>query len=362
VRAVRRILTLLTLALAATSCGGSAKHAVTQITPRPPAGPAIGAVLSSNGALTARLTGDGLIAAAAADGRGGWFIAGSFTEVDGEAERGLAHVLAGGTIDRQWHGALVSSGRSALTASAGSLYAAGSIGDTDRSRLLVLDAATGGLRRTLPVPFGTITALVVDGSRLFVATSTSTDPRRPSCLEAIDAQTGGSAGGVSANIRPAPELGCIAALRLNGSWLYVVGSFQEVDGLHRPGVARIDPASGRLDTTWRPPAAAAPGTTHDVAIAAGGAFLAGSRPAVTVLSVATGAPEHGWHFPNGVENALSLTIAGGRLFVAGDFNGGVALLALAGGAPVGSWHPAAGQFARLATASGSAVLLALGRR
>jgi trimeric autotransporter adhesin len=362
VRAVHRILTVLTLALAATGCGGSAKHAVTQTTPRPPAGPAIGVVLGSNGALTARLTGDGSIAAAAPDGRGGWFIAGSFTQVDGVLERGLAHVLAGGTVDRQWHGTLASSGRTALAAAGGLLYAAGSIGDTDRSRLLVLDAATGALRRTLPVPFGPISALTVESSLLFVATSTSTDPRRPSCLEAIDVQTGRSAGGVSADIRPAPELGCIVGLRLNGSWLYVMGAFQEVDGVRRPGIARIDPASGRLDTTWSPPATAAPGMTNDVAIGPGGAFLAGSRPGVTVLSLATGAPEHGWHAPAGVENALSLAIAGGRLFVAGDFNGGVAVLALPGGAPLASWRPAAGQLARLATASGSAVLLALGRR
>lgn len=382
---MRKAAIVLGAALLVGGCGGSATHttltttsptstssspatgssSTTSSTPAPTVSAERGAIAEVRGAggeLTNAITGDGSLSTAAADGRGGWFIAGSFTRLDGMPERGLAHVLAGGAIDPNWHGALASSGRTALVAFADTLYAAGSISDTDRSHLYALDAATGTSRRSLPVPPGPISALALSGGRLFVATSTTTSARQPSCLEAIDPRSGTRVAGFTADVRLAPELGCITALRADGQWLYLAGAFRSVNGSHRPRIARLDASTGRLDASWNPPATSIPNAIYDLAVGSGNVFVAGSTPALSALETASGTPPSAWHPPAGISAPLSLALLGARLLVAGQLHGRDSLLSLgvSSGALQSSWQLPHGRSAELVSASGSAALVALG--
>lgn len=367
-RAVSTILALC-LILALAGCGGSGGNQRTTAPnkhvspPSKPAatGPLVAVVLDSAGRLAAKLGGDGTIAAATPDGRHGWFIAGSFSHLDGLSETRLAHILPDGAVDPRWHGTLTSSGRSALTAAGNTVYAAGSIGDTDRSQLLALDASTGARKRSLHSPPGPITSLAVYGTLLIVATSTSTVRAQPSCLEAIDTGSGRRQSTFAADIRPAPEQGCIVAARLAGTSLYLAGTFRSVDGVPRPGVAKLEASSGRLVAAWKPTPAAIAGSIYDISPGSGAVVLAGSSPSLTALSTRTGAPHQGWRAPSAIRNPLSLAVVGDALLVAGDFRGGVARLRLANGSELTSWHAAPGQSGGPVVASGSSALVGIHR-
>jgi hypothetical protein len=57
---------------------------------------------AATGRRVAQVTTDGAITGAAADGRGGWYIAGGFSAVDGVGRPHLAHIRADGSIDLHW--------------------------------------------------------------------------------------------------------------------------------------------------------------------------------------------------------------------------------------------------------------------
>jgi hypothetical protein len=367
----------LTTSSVTTTSGATTTTSGTTSTPTAP-GREAGVVLDARGSLVATVAGDGPISAAAADGRGGWYVAGSFTGLAGHSAHGLAHLLANGNVDPTWHATLSSSGATALAASADTVYAAGSIGDTNTSRLLALDATTGSLATAFGRLPGPITALALAGGKLIVATSTSAASNRSTCVTAVDAKTGRRAQGFRVAVPMQPELGCAGPITVDGQRLYLAGSFQSVDGARRPGLARLDATSGALDLGWRPAAASCArpgqprgangcdGVTHAVAVVTGRVFVAGSRPGVSALSDRTGAVERGWRAPAGIENALALAVGGGRLFVGGDFteSGGTALaglatLSAADGSLLPSWHPPARLSAAAVVSSGSEVLVGL---
>jgi hypothetical protein len=341
-------------------------------------GRAAGVVLDARGSLVATITGDGPISTATADGRGGWYVAGSFTALDGHSAHGLAHLLASGSVDPTWQATLLSSGDTALAASADTVYAAGSIGDTNTSRVLALDATTGRLGPAFTPQPGPIRGLALAAGKLIVATSTSAGAHRSTCVTALDPMSRGPAQGFRVVVPAAPELGCAGSLTVDGQHLYVAGSFQSVDGVRRPGLARLDVSSGALDMAWRPaaPSCALPGqprgpngcdgVTYGVAPAPGRVFVAGARPGVSALSDSTGATESGWHAPAGIQNALALAVVGDRLFVGGDFTksggtslAGLATLSVTDGSLLASWHPPAGLSAASVASSGSEVLVGL---
>lgn len=368
-------------------CGGASRHVTTSgrstqsaptTTTSSPTRPVHSAavILDATGSLVATLAGDGPVSAAVPDGRGGWYVAGSFTRLAGQPEHGIAHLLANATVDSNWHAALRSSGRTALAASPTIVYAAGSIGDTGRSTLLAFDATTGAVRSRLRAPTaGPVTALALAGNRLIVAGGGGS---RPTCVAALDTATGRPAPDFSVTVPMQPELGCAGPIRVDGQRLYLAGYFQSVDGVRRPGLARIDARSGALDRAWQPPSPACrqpgqprgpngcDGITYDVAFAPEQVFVGGFRPGVVALSEATGVPQPGWHAPRGVGNVLQLATEGSRLFAGGDFTSsgrtalrGLAVLSAADGSLLPSWHPPAGMAPATSVASGAQVLVGL---
>src|SRR5206468_6258952 len=106
---------------------------------------------AKTGALVVRVDADGAVVAAIADGRGGWFVGGSFTRIGGERHVALAHVLRDGVVDPSWRASIGSaSGRPvavyALARAGSRLFVAGPfgrVGGLQRPGLAAIDARTG---------------------------------------------------------------------------------------------------------------------------------------------------------------------------------------------------------------------------
>ena len=120
----------------------------------PPTGSGVILATASRQALpaTARVAG-GSVEAAIADSSGGWYLGGSFTSIGGVPRAGLAHLLAGGTLDASF--APSNLGQvTALALDAGRLYVGGvqplAAAPWFRPVLSVVDAATGAV---LPVSY-----------------------------------------------------------------------------------------------------------------------------------------------------------------------------------------------------------------
>ncbi|MGI9603176.1 MAG: hypothetical protein ACR2QE_14915 [Acidimicrobiales bacterium] len=123
----------------------------------------------------------------------------------------------------------------------------------------------------------------------------------------------------------------VNALTAAGPWLYVGGSFDvTVSGTRYRGIARIDLATGSLDTSWNPNVN---GSVRDIAVDAGGVFVGGNMTHVngdpiariTKLDAATGArvPSFGVtvNHTNSWENVLTLHVhSSGDLFLGGTFD------------------------------------------
>ncbi|MDW5593119.1 hypothetical protein VSS74_02135 [Conexibacter stalactiti] len=221
----------------------------------------------------------GWIEVAVDDGAGGVFVGGRLDSVGGVNTRGryLVHIRADGSFDSSWN----------------------------------------------PAPNGFLTRLVRDGSTLYAAgyfTTVGGQPRRG--LAAIDVATG-----AATSWDPAPSSrfagSLVDALQLEGSTLYVGGSFTTIAGQPRPGIAAVDTSTGAL-TAWSPVDLS--GEVSSIATAAGRVYLAGSlRPGPFSLTTdalaydaTTGERYLGW-WPN-VNHSISLLQARGTtIYASGDF-------------------------------------------
>ena len=157
------------------------------------------------GSPTARFpTVDDVVVAAVADGAGGYFISGDFHHVGGVSRSGLAHIRSDGTVDRLWKAR------------------------TD----------------------GRVFALARLGSTLFVGGAfTRVDGEPRANLAALDARTG-RLGSWDPGVRPSGS-GTVWTLAASGSTLFVGGSFSQVGGQPRNGLASVDALTGAV-TSWDP--------------------------------------------------------------------------------------------------------------
>ena len=281
-------------------------------------GAAVNETTGRQGTLPLRAV--GTIRTAVADGKGGWWIGGDFTQVGGRTRAGLARITSAGAL-ATWAPAVTGSVRT-LAVRNGIVYAGGqftAVGGAARANLAALDS-TGAVLPWNPGANGPVDSLVATGTGLLAGGEfTSVGGQARGGVAAVDA-----AGAVSTWN---PDVtGAVRALALSpdGATAYLGGTFSAVGGQPRTGLAAVSAADGTV-ATWDPapdgPVNALAVTGAGTRVLAGGDFgTAGgqARPHAAALSAATGLAD-GWNpAPDGAVADLDLA-SGGRVYLGGAF-------------------------------------------
>jgi hypothetical protein len=298
----------------------------------------------TTGRQVARITGNGVIDAAVADGGGGWFVGGGFTRLANQRHFALAHVLASGAVDPSWHGSVGSAGGrpvavQALARAGTRLYVAGAfarVGGLHRPGLGAIDAHTGhGVSSWVPKPLRwlDVGALLVAGPRLLVAGQFNYPTPG---ITALEVRTGAADRRWNPHLLLIGDAGGFSTLMLHRPRVYVAGSFH-VSGLQRNGLVALDARNGRPDRRWAP-------RVSNCSICNGFAVLYGlvpsrsrvyvsgafrridgvARDGIAALDPNTGGLVRQWKPARGGSNILRLALIGDRLY-AGGLNGLFAL-------------------------------------
>src|SRR5581483_3427666 len=237
----------------------------------------------------------GSVAAAVADGDGGWYLGGTFTSVGGVARPGLAHLRSDGSLDPSFAPPSLGQIR-ALALAGGTLYVGGVTGRgaSIAPVLVALDATSGARSGTAfaPMPIATDTptgvlALLASGVRLYAGFG-------PDGVAAYADGGGAPVWRHTFSSVPVQATGA-AALALDGSALLVGGRFD-------------DGANTNLESL----SVTTSGITS-IVVAAGEAYVA--RPGssgIGLVDLDTGS----WR-PWGTISASTLALDGTTLYVSG---------------------------------------------
>ncbi|MDW5593118.1 hypothetical protein VSS74_02130 [Conexibacter stalactiti] len=250
---------------------------------------------------------------AVADGSGGVFVAGEITHVGGLARQGVAHIRSDGTVDAGWDANLEDSSVHDLAVVGSRLYI-----EASSSGFRALRATDGGDTGWDPGigEFDGVDELESDGSTLYVAGSfDDVDGTPRDGLAAYDGS------GTLTAWDPGVD-GRVGKLAAANGVVYAAGSFTAVGGATRGGLAALDPLTGDA-TAWDPPS-----VTYDVmAIAAtsstvyvGGTFweVGGqTRHGLAAIDASSGTLSS-WA-PDAGQKVHSLAISGTNLVVGGGF-------------------------------------------
>jgi hypothetical protein len=315
--------------------------------------PATAAILDlATGRPVAFVSTDQPITGVTSDRRGGWYIGGGFTTVNGMARPHLAHITSDGTLDATW--------QPALKARAGAL-AFLSLAVAGRDVVV-----SGGFREVSGRPRHGLAAFGRDGGMLdtgWVAptdcfdgswhitsvgarTYASTGCGAGVCVQALDVR-GRDLAGWDASLTPVGEMPCVDSLAAGGAALYLTGGFTQIRGRDRPGIGAVALTDGSVLDGFRPRGPCL-GPAHAVAVGRRLVFTGGDACPIAALERSSGAPV--WHLARR-DNAstAALATAGSVVFVGGEFGrlGGVrangfAAFDQATGRMLPTWHPSTG--------------------
>jgi hypothetical protein len=276
---------------------------------------------------------------------GSTLVAGNLTSAGGLGPTssngtGVVRLLPDGSIDGLWEGG--SYDADAVVEHDGIVYAIGE-GYYSGPAIAALDADTGAmLGSTLEFnTFARIHEAVIDGDTLYVGGDfTQLDGQARSCVAAVDL--------VSFTVLPwAPNPNCssgrvVNSIAIDGSSVYLGGSFTTVAGQPLAYAAEVSAASGAPDATWDPVVS---GEVGGLVVDAGGVAIASST--VSKVDKVTGATVQWSHFLGG-GRALEMVATGSVAYVGGSFLdvGGTtrrraAAFDLTSGALIG-WNPDVG--------------------
>src|SRR5438309_9043492 len=230
----------------------------------------------------------GQVNVATPDGRGGWFVGGSFPTLNNVQVNGLAHIMGDGSLDSNFSPALVgpqnqpskSFNVTALAVNGPWLYVGG-------------EFTKFGAR-------GTAKAQARNHIARVSATSGTVDP-------GWDPDTGN-------NTAPNPVRSITVSP--DGSTVYFAGNFTTVAGQPRPGVgAFISDGAGNRLSPWVPPV----GAVQALGMAADGSRVyVGTGSGLTAVD-SNGAPLWSAGAAGGGVNQVAVAKDGGTVWVAGDF-------------------------------------------
>jgi hypothetical protein len=261
---------------------------------------------------------NGPVRTTVSDGRGGWYIGGDFTSVQGVARNKLAHILANGTLDQIWNPD-ANAAVLALAVFGNVVYVGGefsSIGGQLRNRLAALDVTTGQATPWNPNPNYRVLALAIARNVVYVGgdfTNISGQPRN--YVAALDIATG------QATAWNPNAIGRVTTLAIAGNVVYVGGLFTSMGGQSRNRLAALDATTG-LATAWNPNPN---GKINTLAVSENIVYVGGefttiggqSRNYIAALNITTGQVT-AWN-PNANSQIITLAIAGNVVYVGGLF-------------------------------------------
>lgn len=260
---------------------------------------------------------NGTVRAVAADGSGGWFIGGDFTEVDGHLRTNLAHVSSNLTVS-EWNPS-ADDDVFALTVSSGTVYVGGqftTVGGQRRRYIAALDAATGLVSNWNPNANSTVAVLAASSGTVYAGGYfTSIGGQARNRIAALNTETG-LAGTWNPNSN-----GAVLALAVNAGMVYAGGMFTAVGGQTRNRIAALSAATGS-PTAWNPNAS---GWVFAIAVAGGTVYAGGgftsvggqARNYIAALDASTGQAT-AWN-PNASFDVLTVVESGGTVYAGGDF-------------------------------------------
>lgn len=366
-----------------------------------------GAIFAANGAVSAPgLQIEGSVDAAVSDGAGGWYIAGSFSKINGVARANLARINADGSLHAWQAAAAPSSSPSSIAFGGGRVFIGGlftSVGGSTRNRVAAFNASTGALDSWYPTggANGNVETISYSGGVLYVSGSfSSIGGQSRTRIAAIDGSTGAvtswyptggmsgtadamavgsgviylggtfsTVGGQSRSNLAAVDLttaavtswyptggagGFVDAIAVDGSTVYVGGGFSTVGGQSRSRIAALDATTG-TPSSWAP-VGATDGSVEDIAVSGGKIIAIGlfktiggqSRRYLAALDAGTGAALS-WASDaiNGLSPEVVAIGTGGEVFVGGNFSsvGGTLrenIMAFSAPGTLSSWYPTDG--------------------
>ncbi len=319
--------------------------------------------------------GDGQIKAAAADGSGGFYVAGTFTMVEGQARPGVAHFAGDGHLT-EWSPDVTPSGTVKALARSGSgpVFLGGdftAVAGQDRPGVAAVDGLSGAVHPAFAPTLGPTVvralALSPDGARLYVGGRI--DPGDGSARRGMTALRAATGTTEPWNADVVGRVDTLVVAPTDGR-VYVGGDFNRVAGVDRPYLARIDPLSGNPDAWGDEPDApvAALALSQDGnRVFLGGEFttLGGlKRRHLGALDAASGAVLAAWDpGADGPVGALAVSGDGSFLYAGGAFTAlgtsprpGLAALDPGEGTVSDRWVPDSGGTVETLVVSGSLVL------
>ena len=257
---------------------------------------------------------NGTILAVAADGAGGWYIGGTFTQAGSLARNNIAHILSDGNVDPVWN-PNASDAVWALAVSGGTVYAGGwftSIGGQPRNYIAALD------RNGIPTDWNPdadniVYGLATSGGTVYASGQfTSIGGQSRNYIAALD-----SSGKATAWNPNADNL--VWTLAVSNDTVYAGGFFTNIGGLARNHLAALD-SSGNA-TAWNPN----PGYfiyalafSGDTVYAGGGFSNIGGEARNNIAALDSNGNATAWN-PNADFPVLALAVNGGTVYAGGDF-------------------------------------------
>jgi trimeric autotransporter adhesin len=292
---------------------------------------------SASGREVARVSANGALVTAVADGRGGWFVGGSFTRIGGQSRVAVAHLLRSGVVDPAWRSSIGSaSGRAvavdALARAGSRLFVAGSfgrVGGLRRPGLAALDAQTGAVLpgwAPRPRAWPDVATMAVVGGRLLVARNYNYPVPGVTALRISTATVDR---GWNSHLRLIGDAGSFNTLLPFRGRVFVAGSFR-VAALSRSGLVALSADNGSVDRHWAP-------QVQNCRVCIGFALLYGlaatkrliyvsgafgrvdgvARDGIAALDTRSGAVERSWRPAQGGSDVLHLALTGSRLYLGG---------------------------------------------
>lgn len=286
-----------------------------------------------SGRVLARVPINELLTSAVPDGRGGWYVGGFFTRIGGQPRRGLARVLPNGVVDPGFQVPVTSSRGNRVSvgalARAGHLLyvgcACGLVGGMRRPGLAAIDLRTRAVLRSFePGTYIDIQRLAVTRRHLLVARQFSYPVPG---VSALDLRTGAPDRDWDPRFKLIGDAGGFHALVVRGSRVYVAGSFR-VSGLPRNGLVALEARTGAPDPAWAPEppdcsvcvgfAALYALAVSDERVYVSGFFTLFDgfpRNGIVALDWRTGAVDRSWRPATGGQGIIALALVGRRLYL-----------------------------------------------